>query len=117
LHIAAMACGPETRFAIIRRREGNQFKYFVNQLKWFTGREPLVLNALTGLCLSYRKKRHSSKTYTMVDFDAIRQTLQTEGFVDGNEPWTSPSVPEIRAEIEYLQSRLGTRLMDLSATG
>lgn len=113
LHLAGFYTGPEVKTGIILRRPGSIVADFMRQFHHFAGREPTIIDALTGRQYQFENadRRQMSEIYSELDFARLTAELHEQGFLSQRHDNAGPGRAELDAEIDSLSERLGQRVV------
>lgn len=114
LHLLAFVAREHQQIALIARRSGSAPQGIVRHLTGFTGRAPLVLNAIARNWLRSDRGRADNYSYGELRFGALAAGLSQAGFVPPKTVWPEPSPARIAAEIARLHKALAGRNLSFS---
>lgn len=81
LHLFALVARPDQQVAVIQRRPGSAPEGIVNHLARFTGRPPLVADALHRTWMRSDRKKADNFSYGELNFRLLGRILAREGFL------------------------------------
>ena len=111
LHLAAYVMEPHQQIAIIERRKKGA-RDVAPQLAAFTGRPPLVIDAITGMVTLTGHRLRKWAASAICDFDAIKSALMDAGFVSDTGAWDSPSHDELAELARVIAADAGGAISD-----
>ena len=107
LHLAAFVCGAEQAIAMVRRRSSSMSNAIAIHLKSFTGRAPLVIDAIRADWVPSRRKRVDRFSMGELDLPALFAALQGGGFLRPRaKPWPALDPAWRDGQIAALQKGL-----------
>lgn len=104
-HIAGMTADPSKKFAFILRRENNAHEWIALQLEGMTGRQPVVINALTAHWMDKEHRHTNHHSWGELDHEILAQQLAENGFIDSAAGWIAPTEDAVQASIDYAIDR------------
>lgn len=109
LHLLAMVAHEGQEVAIIKRRDSGATDSIVRHLSTFSGREPLVINAILQDWVRSDRSRADRFSFGELDFEALGQALAASGFVPPDAGWTSLTAAESTAAMREIEGKLRRR--------
>ena len=109
LHLFAMVAQDTQEVAIIKRRDSGATDSIVRHLQAFSGRAPLVINAILQDWVRSDRARADRFSFGELDFEALGQALATAEFVPPDAGWTSLTAAESADAMHEIESRLKRR--------
>lgn len=115
LHLAAPLLRNDVKVGVILRRFGKQHQYFTKQLRVFLGRAPDVFSVMHPKVygLANARSARSSRTFTILDFETLRQDLRRAGYVAATGAWRGPDDKEIMQELDQYQNETGSKISEM----
>jgi hypothetical protein len=106
LHLVAMVAGATQTVAIIKRRDSGATDSIVRHLHRFSGREPLVINAILQDWVRSDRSRADRFSFGELDFEVLGQALGKAGLVPPDAGWTSLSAEQSAAAMRGIEAKL-----------
>ena len=99
LHVVGMVAGAHQKIGILVRRRSNATAYIARQLESFSGRAPVIIDALVRTWKPAHA-RHKRSWHGEHHLPALQALLATEGFIaSGGTPWQARSIEDIAANL------------------
>lgn len=93
MHLVGYVTRPETRVAILLRRPGGE-RDMVPQITGFSGRPPVVVDAITKLFQRDNERNLTWSVFAELDWARVWRDLREHGFIAGDEAW--PAMRRVR---------------------
>ena len=107
LHLAAFACAPHQRVAMIRRRTSSMSNAIVIHLKSFSGSDPDVIDAIRADWVLAGRGRVDRFSMGEVDLPVVQAALVAGGYIGAGKVW-APLDPAWRdAQVARLHAEFG----------
>lgn len=112
LHLVGYVARPETEVAIVLRRPEGAVD-LLPQIAGFTGRKPLVVDAITQMLRRDNERNDTWAHFAEVHFPKVWHDLTAAGFIEGGDPWSALRPGRRLRMIDFYQRRLGGTLVPL----
>lgn len=113
LHLAAFVGTPDQKVAIVLRRKYGAVDLFP-QLTAFSGREPLIIDAIEKIWAQEDRVPSTWGHYAEHSFETIHQQLLENGFIQDDLPWRNIGPWLVKRAIAELENRNGGALTAIS---
>jgi hypothetical protein len=109
LHLVAMLGHADQQVAMIKRRISNGSNAIVRHLAAFTGREPVVVDAISRQWVRSDRRGADHFSFAELDFGRLAGALSASGFVDGPLDWPGLTDAEAHAAVRNVERQLGRK--------
>jgi len=106
LHLLAMVGGPEQAVAVIKRRDSGASDSIVRHLASFTGRAPLVIDAIRRDWVRSDRRRADRHSVGEIDFAALGRALAAGGFAPPDFAMVPLTEAEVAAAVAAIEAKL-----------
>lgn len=87
LHLAAFACSPDQRIAMIRRRSSSMSNAIALHIKSFSGTDPVTIDAILTDWVLRERNRADRFSMGELDMPRLQAALTGAGFIAPDAPW------------------------------
>lgn len=109
LHLFAMTGTADQPVAVLKRRSGRGAHEVLRHLGAFTGRDPVVIDAIARNWIRSDRGRVDNFSYGELDFARLGEALAAAGFVAPGRAWTSVPSRRIRRQLDGMEARLARK--------
>lgn len=106
LHLVAMAARPGQSVAVIKRRTGSAPEGIAENLAGFTGKAPLLIDAIVRNWIRSDRSRVDNLSYGELDFPTLGAQLAAGGFLPPGSIWGGLRRRRIEGAIAWIEKKL-----------
>ncbi|MEP5759935.1 MAG: glycosyltransferase 61 family protein [Litoreibacter sp.] len=104
LHLAGFVARKDCRVAILLRRPGKIYLDFQEQLRRFSGIEPVIIDHCKRYWFRDGEPTQFNEIMSLIDFKLTAEKLNSHGFISKVD-WENPTQDDINTELEKLEKR------------
>lgn len=114
LHLAAFACSPDQKIAMIRRRTSSMSNAIVLHIRAFSGVAPDVIDTIRADWVLRDRARADRFSMGELDMPALQQALRRTGYIaDGGPDWPALDEAWRDATVDRLREEFGMDYMPI----
>jgi hypothetical protein len=116
-HLVNYVCEGGTNIAIIKRRKSVEYKYMLEQTRWFQAGTGIPLDHCVSYWAPAGVRRAALMMSAEVDYAEMAQTLLRHGMIDNAEPWHALDKAALEDDLKRFGASMGCDMHQVRGDG